>query len=160
MCLNGSHYMFKIRLIIALLFLSNFVIGQETEDISKWKVTVSNPAAKPGDEVEVVFLASLDKNWKLYSTDFKGDIGPLPTEFKFGESDAYQLLGKIMPVNPKKTVDPTWDVAYTYFQEKAEFRQKIRLVKKDFVVKGTIKGLLCSNKDGICVPFQESFQVN
>jgi hypothetical protein len=57
-------------------------------------------------------------------------------------------------------VDPTWDVAYTYFTGKAEFRQRIKMIEKGGVVKGTIKGLLCSSKDGICVPFEESFQVN
>jgi hypothetical protein len=147
------------RLLFFLLLISFQVAAQEKADISKWNVSVSKKNAKAGDEVEVIFSASIDKNWKLYSSDFKNDIGPIPTEFKFSETDSYQLLGGIKPVQPKKTVDPTWDVAYTYFTEKAEFRQKIKLSKKDFVVKGTIKGLLCSNEDGLCIPFQESFQI-
>lgn len=149
-----------IRLIILFTFISQPIFAQEASKISQWKVTVSNSSAKTGEETELIFSAVIDKNWKLYSSDFKGDIGPLPTEFIFGETDSYKLIGNIIAVKPRKTVDPTWDVAYTYFLEKAEFRQKIKLVKKDFAVNGIIKGLLCSNKDGICVPFQESFQVN
>ena len=149
-----------IRIALVFLLISNFVFAQENDNISKWTVKLSKPAAKAGDEVEILFLASIDKNWKLYSSDFKGEIGPLPTEFKFDENAAYQLIGDITPINPKKTVDPTWDVAYTYFTEKAEFRQKIRLKKGDFAINGTIKGLLCSNEDGLCVPFTETFRVN
>ena len=135
-------------------------MAQEAGEISKWNVSVSNKNAKVGEEVEVIFSAVIDKNWKLYSSDFKNDIGPLPTEFVFTETDSYRLVGNIEPVKPKKTVDPTWDVAYTYFVGKAEFRQKIKLARKDFIIDGTIKGLLCSNKDGVCIPFKESFRVN
>ncbi|MBE9463973.1 protein-disulfide reductase DsbD domain-containing protein [Dyadobacter subterraneus] len=145
---------------IVFVFFSTLAFGQKDKDISKWKVTVSNTAAASGQEVEVIFSADINENWKLYSSDFKGDIGPLPTQFVFEKNEAYKLVGEITPVKPKKTTDPTWDVAYTYFTEKAEFRQKIKLVKKDYIVKGTIKGLLCSSVDGICVPFEESFQVN
>lgn len=148
------------KLIVFLLIITSSAYGQETKDISKWKVAVSKASIKPGDEIEVIFSADINKDWKLYSSDFKGDIGPLPTEFKFTGTESYKLLGDITAVSPLKTVDPTWDVAYTYFLEKAEFRQKIKIVKKDALVKGTIKGLLCNNKDGICVPFQETFQVN
>ncbi len=151
--------MFKLILFLALL-TSLTTSAQDATDISKWKVALSNASAKPGEEVELIFSAAIDKNWKLYSSDFKNDIGPLPTEFQFSEGNSYKLLGGITPVQPKKTTDPTWDVAYTYFTEKAEFRQKIKLTKKDFVVKGTIKGLLCSNVDGVCIPFRESFQVH
>lgn len=145
---------------IIFVFFSTLSFGQKDKDISKWKVTVSNISAKSGQEVELIFSADIEENWKLYSSDFKGDIGPLPTKFAFEKTEAYKLVGEITPVKAKKTIDPTWDVAYTYFTEKAEFRQKIKLVKKDYIVKGTIKGLLCSSKDGICVPFEESFQVN
>jgi hypothetical protein len=149
-----------LKLIIVFALISTLAMAQKEKDISTWKVTVSNTAAQPGQELELIFSADIDENWKLYSSDFKGDIGPLPTKFGFDQTEAYKLIGEITPVEPKKMVDPTWDVAYTYFTKKAEFRQKIILVKKDYIIKGTIKGLLCSSKDGICVPFEESFQVN
>ena len=148
------------QFLLLFILISFKLLAQDAEEISKWNVSVSNKEAKAGDEVELVFSATIDKNWKLYSSDFKNDIGPLPTEFKFSETNEYKLVGTIEAVKPKKTIDPTWDVTYTYFVEKAEFRQKIKLTQNDFIVKGTIKGLLCSNKDGICIPFQESFQVN
>jgi hypothetical protein len=148
-----------LRIFIVLLLCSGAVTAQEFQDISKWDIQVSKVSPAAGEQVEVVFSAAIDKNWKLYSSDFKGDIGPLPTEFSFAGSDAYQLVGDVRAIKPLKTVDPTWDKAYTYFVEKAEFRQTIKLVKKDFVIEGTIKGLLCSNKDGLCVPFKEFFKV-
>ncbi|MCF2498919.1 protein-disulfide reductase DsbD domain-containing protein [Dyadobacter chenhuakuii] len=148
------------QLFFLFLLTSVNVFAQEPSDISKWNVSVSSKNAKAGEEVELIFSASIDKNWKLYSSDFKNEIGPLPTEFKFVETDSYQLIGTINPIQPKKTTDPTWDVQYTYFTEKAQFRQKIKVSKNGFNVAGTIKGLLCSNEDGLCIPFQESFRIN
>jgi len=148
-----------INTILFFILSSTSLFAQETKDISRWNVSVAN-AVHSGQEIDVIFSATIDKDWKLYSSDFKRDIGPLPTEFKFEQDKGYQLVGNIAAIDPLRTVDPTWDVAYTYFLEKAEFRQKIKLLKKDAPVKGTIRGLLCNNKDGICVPFQETFQVN
>ncbi|GGH27162.1 hypothetical protein GCM10007423_12690 [Dyadobacter endophyticus] len=148
------------RVLIFVLCCSGSVVGQNLKDISHWKVSFSKSDAKPGEQVEVVFSADIDKNWKLYSSDFKGDIGPLPTEFAFNPTKAYQLVGEIRAVKPLKAVDPTWDKAYTYFTDKAEFRQTIKLAKAGGKVSGTIKGLLCSNVDGLCVPFKESFEVH
>lgn len=148
------------RLILLLLGGAGCAFGQEFKDISHWQAHLSKQNAKVGDEVEIIFSAEIDKNWKLYSSDFKGDIGPLPTEFTFAKNNAFELLGEVRPVKPLKAVDPTWDRAYTYFVDKAEFRQTIRVRKAGGKVYGTIKGLLCSNKDGLCVPFNESFEVH
>lgn len=147
-----------LKLIILFAFIPTLAMGQRDKEISRWEVTVSNKSAVAGQELELIFSADIDVNWKLYSSDFKGDIGPLPTKFGFDKPEGYKLLGEITPVKPYKTVDPTWDVAYTYFTEKAEFRQKIKLVNKNYIIRGTIKGLLCSSKDGICMPFEESFK--
>ena len=148
-----------IKILLFVTLVSSSVFAQETKNISHWIVSIPD-TGKVGQEVDVVFSATIDQDWKLYSSDFKGDIGPLPTEFQFEDIKGYQLVGNITAIDPLKTIDPTWDVAYTYFLGKAEFRQKIKVVKQNTPVKGTIKGLLCNNKDGICVPFQETFQVN
>jgi hypothetical protein len=148
------------RIILILMCFAGNISAQDLKEISHWKVGFSKADAKEGDEVELVFSADIDKNWKLYSSDFKGDIGPLPTEFIFTQNNAYDLIGDIRPVKPLKAVDATWDKAYTYFVDKAEFRQTVRLKKSGGKVSGTIKGLLCSNADGLCVPFKESFEAH
>lgn len=148
------------RLILLFLCCAGTASGQDLKDISHWQVQFSKQHAAAGEEVEIVFSADINKNWKLYSSDFKGDIGPLPTEFAFVKNTGFELLGEVQPVKPLKAVDPTWDKAYTYFVDKAEFRQKIRLTRAGGKVSGTIKGLLCSNEDGLCVPFKETFEVH
>jgi hypothetical protein len=148
------------KIFMLVLCCSGNVFSQNLKDISHWKVSFAKSDPKPGEQVEVVFSADIDKNWKLYSSDFKGDIGPLPTEFVFDKNNAYQLVGDIRAVKPLKAVDPTWDKAYTYFTDKAEFRQTVKLARGGSKVSGTIKGLLCSSEDGLCVPFKESFEVH
>ncbi|WP_421826803.1 protein-disulfide reductase DsbD domain-containing protein [Larkinella sp.] len=141
-----------------LLFISTFAVAQEASEITKWNVQLSKPTAKPGEVVDIIFSATIEDAWKLYSSDFASDIGPLPTEFNFDKATSYALVGSIQAINPKKTVDPAWDQPYTYFAKKAEFRQKIKVLSSGYRVTGTIKGLLCSTKNGLCIPFSEAFK--
>ncbi len=39
-------------------------------------------------------------------------------------------------------------------------RRGLKLTRAGGKVSGTIKGLLCSNEDGLCVPFKETFEVH
>ncbi|KAA9349587.1 protein-disulfide reductase DsbD domain-containing protein [Larkinella humicola] len=142
-----------------LLFVSTVACAQEAADITKWNVRLSKPTAKPGEVVDIIFSATINDTWKLYSSDFASDIGPLPTEFNFDKATSYALVGSVQAIHPKKTVDPAWDQPYTYFAKKAEFRQRVKVLTTGYQVKGTIKGLLCSSKNGLCIPFSEPFSV-
>lgn len=148
------------------IFLLLFVLGAyasqlyaqlEEPENTHWRFDIARNNVKAGDVVELVFSADVNKGWALYSSDFKADIGPLPTEFIFSANDSYQLVGNVVPQNPSKKKDKAWDVDYTYFNNKAVFKQKVKILKKDFKIAGTIKGLTCSDTDGLCVPFSKAF---
>lgn len=151
---------FRYLIVLGLLLLTvPQAFSQEAADLVKWNVRFSTPNAQAGQEVTLVFSATIQDEWKLYSSDFSSDIGPLPTEFNFDKAASYALVGSVQAINPRKTVDPAWDKPYTYFAKKAEFRQRIKPLSTPYTVKGTIRGLLCSSKNGVCIPFSEPFAV-
>lgn len=147
-----------VTLLLSAIVATAFV-GDEPG--AKWTFTTS-PATLPnelevGDEFDLVFTARLGKEWLLYSSDFKGDVGPQPTAFYFEPDDSFEPVGEVKPVAPKRKKDRVWETDVSYFTQKAEFRQRIRLLKPDYRVSGVIKGQLCSEKNGVCVPFERLF---
>ena len=124
---------------------------------ASWIFSVSNEVAKPGDEIDLIFQAKIDKDWYLYSSDIDLVPGPIPATFTFDENDGYELIGEIQPIGAKKKYDKIFEGDVTYFKETAEFRQRIKISKKDFGISGTIEYQVCSDVDGKCIPFEEDF---
>ncbi len=149
----------KTFVILLLATLTTAFVGDESG--AKWTFTTA-PTVLPehlevGDEFDLIFTAKLDKEWLLYSSDFKGDVGPQPTAFYFEPDDSFETVGEVKPIAPKRKKDRVWETDVSYFTQKAEFRQRIRLLKPDYRVTGVIKGQLCSEKNGVCVPFERLF---
>jgi thiol:disulfide interchange protein len=140
-----------------LLFINAF--SQVLKPIS-WKFSTSVSHAKIGDEIELIFTATIDNRWYLYSSDFDKDLGPIVTEFTFEPDKSYQRIGDIVPVHPKQKYDSLWGGNYTYFVGKGEFRQKVKILSTDFKVTGTFDYQVCSEIDGKCINFDDDFVFN
>ena len=76
-----------------------------------------------GGEYELVFKASIEDGWYLYS-QFVEDDGPLPTTFTFFESDSYELIGTTQEGEPKQEYDPNFDMVLSYFTKEAILDRK------------------------------------
>ena len=146
------------RLLATLLFLIVVVAAQaQILKPATWSYDVSKKQVAVGEEVELLFNARIIKDWYLYSSDFDPDLGPIVTEFKFVKHPSYELVGKLKPVNPKKKYDDLWGGEYTYFTGTAQFRQKIKVLQPDLLVKGTYEYQVCSDIDGKCINFDDEF---
>jgi len=73
---------------LLLMMLSSISFGQILTP-SKWKVELSKQDIKVGDKIDIVFKATIDKTWHLYSNDFDPDLGPILIEFDFEEDASY-----------------------------------------------------------------------
>ncbi|HAI77244.1 MAG TPA: disulfide bond formation protein DsbD, partial [Microscillaceae bacterium] len=124
---------------------------------AKWSDDVSKKEVAIGDEVELLFNVEIQADWYLYSTDFDPDLGPQVTEFTFTPHESYALVGKVVPVNPKKKYSDVFGGDYTYFTEKAQFRQKIKILKPNLSIQGKYSYQVCTDKDGRCIPFNANF---
>ncbi len=112
-----------------------------------------------GDEVEIVFSATIPEGQILYSSDFDVELGPRPTKFVFETSDAVELQGPVTAVKSQRRKDKAFGTEYTYFEGRAELRQKVRVLKTGTNVTGRINGQTCQEKDGVCLLFKEPFSV-
>ena len=104
-------------------------------------------------EYDLIFTATIDKNWHLYSQIEVAD-GPLPTVFTFDPSTDYQLIGKTTEPKPIEKAEPVFGdgIIIKYFEDKAVFHQKIKvLTEKPIKITGIIDGMACSDMQ--CVNF-------
>jgi len=143
-------------LTLFIFLLSQVAFGQVLKPIS-WAYSSSQAEVNIGDEVELIFTATIDKNWYLYSSDFDPDLGPMVTTFEFEPGDSYELVGEIQPINPKKKYDEIFEGDYTYFRGKGEFRQTIRILKINPEINGSFSYQVCTDVDGKCIPFEDDF---
>lgn len=126
---------------------------------AEWKVTLANPEVKTGEETEVVFDVKIEDKWYLYSSDFDPNLGPVVTVIKFEANDTYELIGGVEPIGASQKYDSLWEGEYTYFKKHGEFRQKIKVLKDQFEIKGTYEYQVCSDVDGKCILFDDEFSL-
>lgn len=124
---------------------------------AKWSLEVSNPDAKAGEEVDLIFNVKIYKDWYLYSTDFDPDLGPMVTEFEFIPHDSYAIVDSLAPVGAKKKYDELWEGEYTYFREKGKFVARVKILSENPEIKGSYAYQVCTDVDGKCIPFDDEF---
>ncbi|MFC6997495.1 protein-disulfide reductase DsbD family protein [Rufibacter roseus] len=146
-------------LLLPLFFLLITAQGQILKPAT-WSYEASAKEVKVGEEVELIFNVKIIPNWYLYSSDFDPDLGPIVTSFTFQKHPSYALVGKIKPVNPKKKYDDLWGGEYTYFTKTAQFRQRVKVLQQNLVVKGSYEYQVCSEVTGQCIPGEGDFSFN
>jgi thiol:disulfide interchange protein DsbD len=124
---------------------------------AKWNIQLSDTDVKAGDEIEIIFQATIDDVWYLYANDFDPDCGPLVTEVKFEEIKNFQLVGGLKAINSVAKHDEIFDCDVKIFKKKGEFRQRIKVLGGPLNIIGAIEGQVCTEIDGKCVSIAEDF---
>ncbi|MEL7001706.1 MAG: protein-disulfide reductase DsbD domain-containing protein [Bacteroidota bacterium] len=115
-----------------------------------WTFTVEESA---NDEVILISTAKIDSAWHLYSQLIPDKH--VRTEFAYESSHNYSLLGNTDEGESHKEYDPYLEMEVLYFERKAEFKQKIKVLSKTgFTIKGTIDYMVCNTQ---CVSLDEEF---
>jgi len=82
---------------------------------------------------EIIFNATIDKNWHLYSTNPYDNsdptiIGPNPTSFAIDENPNVELIGSLNQLDtPHTSYDKVFEMDLEYFDNAASFSQKFKL---------------------------------
>ncbi|GAA4448138.1 cytochrome c biogenesis protein CcdA [Nibrella saemangeumensis] len=149
----------SVRILSCLLTVFLFVQYAQAQ-IRKipvtWTMSSAGANAKVNDVVDIRVTATIDEGWYIYSSDIDPDLGPIPTAVKFKASDTYQKVGNLTPVGVKEKFDEVWQGKVRYFANKATFIQKVRIIKPNPVVEGTVEYQTCSNIDLVCLPPAEN----
>lgn len=144
---------FGLLYVLLVPFLSHSQILEP----AKWDIAISKTNPEKGDTVEITFSANIDPEWYLYSSDFDPDLGPFVTEFEFEPHPSYELIDGILPVEPKRKYDSIFEGYYTYFKDKGQFIQKVKVLEPDYYIKGSYFYQVCSDITGQCIPFDDDF---
>lgn len=134
-------------LLLVSLFAFSAIAQQSANDVTTWKTSVKQSSGS--DEATLVIKATMDEGWHGYSIHEVED-GPLPTEFTFEESDAYELVGEMTETGTKKAYDEVFEADVMEFYPTATFTQKIKIKKNsDFIIKLGVFYQVCT--EGKCI---------
>lgn len=147
------------KLLIFILLISGFQANAQFQKHARFEFSTSAGTVAVGDEIDLVFRATIDKDWYLYSSDIDPDLGPTPTSVTLEEHPSFRTVGKLVPVGAQKKFDKIWEADITYFERRATFKQTVKILQKNPVIKGEIGFLTCSNVSGLCVPGDEEFTI-
>ena len=101
-------------------------------------------------EAEIVFSATVDPGWHVYSTDL-GDAGPIEASFHADRMEGAELVGKLEPRGKEhKNMDPIFGTEVKYFENKAAFVQRIRFTKSSYDISCYLEYGACNNE--MCLP--------
>lgn len=150
-----KHLLHKLPVLLFCLF--PFFLQAQILTPVKWDITLSKSNLKAGDEVDIVFKATIDDVWYLYANEFDPDCGPLLTEVLFEEAKNAEPLGPLKAINSIPKHDEIFDCEVKIFKKKGEFRQRIKVVGNPVSISGSIEGQVCTEIDGKCIPFEEDF---
>jgi thiol:disulfide interchange protein DsbD len=141
------------KIFIFLTIIAVHLGGISQENPVLWKIDYNK------DNSSLKYKASIEFGWHLYAAHLPSpDEGPLPTEFKYIDSDYYQLTGQLIESKPIKTFDDNFGIDVSYFENSAEFSQKIKVTSSDqFSVSGKIYYMVCNEQ--MCIPFEDDFSI-
>ena len=101
-------------------------------------------------EAEAVFTAAIDKGWHVYSTDLS-DGGPISATFNVEKIFGAEVVGKLKPVGKEiSTFDKLFEMKVRYFENTAQFVQKLKLTGGAYQIEGYLEYGACNDEN--CLP--------
>lgn len=134
---------------ISFLLLSFVVYALQAQikDPVKFKTELNTLS---DTEAEIVFTATIDQGWHVYSTEL-GDGGPISATFNVDKKSGLELAGKLKPVGKEvATFDKLFEMKVRYFENTAKFIQKVKLTGGAYEIEGYLEYGACDDES--CLP--------
>ena len=137
----------KKSLLSLFLLLTALLVQAQILD----PVTFKTEWKKVSDEkAEIVFTATIDPGWHVYSTDL-GDGGPVSATFNVTQMQGAEPVGKLKPVGKEVSgFDPLFEMQVRYFEKTAQFVQELKLTGGACRVEGYLEYGACNDEN--CLP--------
>lgn len=138
-----------MRKVYSFLLLLLVVVASQAQikDPVKFKTELKTLSET---EAEVVFTATIDKGWHVYSTDL-GDGGPISATFNVDKITGAEAVGKLKPVGKEvATFDKLFEMKVRYFENTATFVQKIKFTGSAYSIDGYLEYGACDDES--CLP--------
>ena len=139
----------KTTFVLALIFITLFSQAQIINP-----TTWTFDSKQNGNEVDLIFTASIENGWHLYDT-YLPEGGPIATSFVFADSTLFEFVGEIhKSPEPEIHFDETFKMNVGYFSNEAVIVQKIRLKNPgEIKIDGYVEFMSCN--DETCTPPEE-----
>ncbi|MCR5240187.1 MAG: thioredoxin family protein [Prevotella sp.] len=99
---------------------------------------------------EIVFSATIDAGWHVYSTDMGSD-GPTSATFNPVKMDGVETVGKLLPRGKEiKQFDKLFEMELRFFEQRATFVQKVRFTKPQYNIDCYLEYGACNDQS--CLP--------
>ena len=135
------------RILSICLLLIAVVAQAQIQEPVKFKSELKTLAA---GEAEIVFTATIDKGWHVYSTDL-GDGGPISATFNVEKISGATVVGKLQPKGKEiASYDKLFEMNVRYFESTAQFVQKLKLTGGDYKIEGFLEYGACNDEN--CLP--------
>ena len=151
---------FSFLLLFFFFFAVSFIVQAQILEPAKLVAETPTKNVKIGDEVELVFKASIAKGWYIYSVGFDADCGPIPMSVSLEKNSSYSLVGDLIAVQDQAKHDKIFDCDVRIFSNTGEFRQKIKVRSTNLKLEGSYEGQVCSELEGKCVLFSGDLTFN
>ena len=137
-----------MRKILSICLLLIAVVTQaQIQEPVKFKSELKTLAA---GEAEIVFTATIDKGWHVYSTDL-GDGGPISATFNVEKISGATVVGKLQPKGKEiASYDKLFEMNVRYFESMAQFVQKLKLTGGNYKIEGFLEFGACNDEN--CLP--------
>ena len=101
-------------------------------------------------EAEIVFSGKIESGWHVYSTNL-GNDGPTEATIHFDKKDGIELVGKLTPRGHEiSKMDDMFGMVLRYFENSAQFVQKIKFIKPEHDIKCYLEYGACNDES--CMP--------
>ena len=156
MCYNHKPMSIKKLFLFSLFTIFSTSIFSQILEPIKWSSSVNKIS---DTEYELVFSATIEKNWKLYSQEEPDGLGPLPTVFEFAAAEGnYELIGDVSEPKVEPYHDKVFDLDIKFFNDRADFKQRIRLLNKELkTISVSVDYMTCDDEK--CIPADNKFTV-
>lgn len=137
----------RFTLGLLLMVISCLSVVAQMQDPVHFKTEWKSISA---NEAEIIFSATIDPGWHVYSTDL-GDGGPTQATINIDKISGATLDGKLKPgSNEIKKMDPIFEMEVKFFEKTAKFTQKVKLNGGKYSVSGYLEYGACNDEN--CLP--------
>jgi thiol:disulfide interchange protein len=143
--------------VFALLSLAGYGYSQIINPVS-WEFSFSRQEVKNGENVDLIFKATIDEGFHIYSSDFDPAVGPNVAVFNFNPHPSYKLVGKIKAINSIRKYDDIFGGEVAFFNKKAVFKQTVKILSKEYKIDGELNVQACTDTDGKCTQQPADFE--
>ena len=135
----------SFKLLLFFLFAFAGISSAQILTPAHWSHTVKDIGK---GEFDVIVTVKLDEGWHVFSKDYVGVS--VPSTLTLEKSSDFVEIGKFKEAGKlEKEYVKEIDETLLYYKNKAVFSQKIKLLKNDAVLKGSLEYMTCKES---CLP--------